>query len=598
MDKSKSHSAAFGSSNISDAAARRREIFLRYSKRPKTVKEIEIQKAYKDRFQNLVVGVHMIRKWLRARKRWRMMKNCLKTVWFLRNPPPPLVAPGWHTLRGITPVLTMCSDEEKFTKVAGMFWELATNYRPSKKKITKRQYFLTMLRLAKALLSVFDAKSVLKTVEADWGTDASSKKYMTFLEMRSGLRELAKTWVKGEAAATMFLTQLFKGTTKILGTHAENHKPKWRKMNEITCILTAHGKVDPLKLTEGLTSTWEEIEAHERIVVDEEKLAAQEKFVPRDFGGGRVFVQRKHTGSWNMLDNMPKRLQFIVPIRPLTPKSPEPNNFGPKTVSDPVSNSRSPRSPSPHWKHVTIIPDEAKAALKSPVRTRPKTAVAHITPKVPLVREIKFFQSAYGKFKPKRSATDFPLWNIPRSTHEDIELGLPSQRGQKQQSPSIDASTPLPHVYKNFDSSPRADDDERFQHYVTPSFQPASTRVWQFGEKKEVCSYDGYHRVLFVDKDVNNHRHSPAIEMDPEAYFKKKTFHAHRPHTSEPSGGGARNPKQQRQRMPKHRSQHQAAHKDHLHYRSGMLQTVQRINDLSIPKAKGERKRRWNLPSL
>ena len=65
MDKSKSHSAAFGSSNISDAAARRREIFLRYSKRPKTVKEIEIQKAYKDRFQNLVVGTHMIQKWLR-----------------------------------------------------------------------------------------------------------------------------------------------------------------------------------------------------------------------------------------------------------------------------------------------------------------------------------------------------------------------------------------------------------------------------------------------------------------------------------------------------------------------------------------------------
>ena len=34
----------------------------------------------------------------------------------------------------------------------------------------------------------------------------------------------------------------------------------------------------------------------------------------------------------------------------------------------------------------------------------------------------QFFQSAYGKFKPKRSATDFPLWNIPRSTHEDIEV--------------------------------------------------------------------------------------------------------------------------------------------------------------------------------
>ena len=33
-----------------------------------------------------------------------------------------------------------------------------------------------------------------------------------------------------------------------------------------------------------------------------------------------------------------------------------------------------------------------------------------------------------------------------------------------------------------FDSSPRADDDQRFQHYVTPSFQPGATRVWQFGE--------------------------------------------------------------------------------------------------------------------
>ena len=34
------------------------------------------------------------------------------------------------------------------------FWELATNYRPSKKKITKRQYFLTMLRLAKVKFRV------------------------------------------------------------------------------------------------------------------------------------------------------------------------------------------------------------------------------------------------------------------------------------------------------------------------------------------------------------------------------------------------------------------------------------------------------------
>ena len=51
--------------------------------------------------------------------------------------------------------------------------------------------------------------------------------------------------------------------------------------------------------------------------------------------------------------------------------------------------------------------------------------------------------------------------------------------------------------------------------------------------------FAAHHRIhprthTCVHSPALSHRHSPAIEMDPEAYFKKKTFHAHRPHTSEP----------------------------------------------------------------
>ena len=66
IKKSKSRAAAFGSRNISDAAARRREIYLRYSKRQKTAKEKLIEKKYAGKFPNLVAGVHMIRKWIRS----------------------------------------------------------------------------------------------------------------------------------------------------------------------------------------------------------------------------------------------------------------------------------------------------------------------------------------------------------------------------------------------------------------------------------------------------------------------------------------------------------------------------------------------------
>ena len=66
IKKSKSHAAAFGSRNISDAAARRREIFLQYCKRPKTAKEKKIQKHYAQNFPKLVVGVHIIGKWIRS----------------------------------------------------------------------------------------------------------------------------------------------------------------------------------------------------------------------------------------------------------------------------------------------------------------------------------------------------------------------------------------------------------------------------------------------------------------------------------------------------------------------------------------------------
>ena len=66
VKKSKTRAAAFGSRNISDAAARRREIFLRYSRRQKTAKEKLIEKKYANQFANVVVGAFIIRKWIRS----------------------------------------------------------------------------------------------------------------------------------------------------------------------------------------------------------------------------------------------------------------------------------------------------------------------------------------------------------------------------------------------------------------------------------------------------------------------------------------------------------------------------------------------------
>lgn len=66
VKKSKTRAAAFGSRNITDAAARRREIYLRYSRRPKTTKEKLIEKNYADQFANVVVGAFIIRKWIRS----------------------------------------------------------------------------------------------------------------------------------------------------------------------------------------------------------------------------------------------------------------------------------------------------------------------------------------------------------------------------------------------------------------------------------------------------------------------------------------------------------------------------------------------------